>query len=204
MTYPGGADYLLVEQPEESRLVKYISIQFGGYGTDPLCETLRLHDLRLSYRIVASETTAPTIDHPSDMSFTAGSGTHQIVWTPQSTAPSEYGIYTNGTVNENGKWTGGSISYDLEGLSPGTYNVTLVVYDLFSRPASDLVIVHVEEGETSGSATTNAGEIATNVGEIAAVTSIAVIGYLGWEIYKNAKVRRASEWARKMGELASG
>ncbi len=197
MTCPSGEDYLLSEQPEGSRLVKYISIQFSGYGTDPLCETLRFHDLRLAYRIVASETTAPTIDSPSDVSFTAGSGAHQIVWTPQSTAPSVYEIYMNGAVNENGKWTGGSITYDLDGLSTGIYNVTLVVYDLFSRPASDSVIVHVEQGEPFGSAT-------ANVGEIAAVTSFAVIGYLGWQIYRNVKVRQAREWESKMGELASG
>jgi hypothetical protein len=199
MTYPGGADYLLLtsEQLEGNRLVKYISIQFNGYGTDPLCETFRLHDIKLTFKISTYDIVAPTIDHPSDMSFTAGSGTHQIVWTPQSTAPSGYEIYVNGTVNENGNWTGGSISYDLEGLSPGIYNVTLVVYDVLSTPASDSVIVHVEEGETFGSAT-------AIVGEIAAITSFAVIGYLGWQIYKNAKLRQVREWERKMGELASG
>lgn len=49
------------DEVELSREIMYISIQFGGYSTWPLCETMRIHNLMLRYEPTeASQTTTST------------------------------------------------------------------------------------------------------------------------------------------------
>ncbi|MFW9965150.1 MAG: hypothetical protein ACFFCX_16380 [Candidatus Sifarchaeia archaeon] len=50
-SFPGETNSCLIErsQIEGSRIIKYISIQFNGYDSGVLCETMRIHDIKLNY-----------------------------------------------------------------------------------------------------------------------------------------------------------
>ncbi|MFW9965266.1 MAG: hypothetical protein ACFFCX_16960, partial [Candidatus Sifarchaeia archaeon] len=50
-SFPGIASSQLLEsgQIEESRVIKHVSIQFNGYDTGALCETMRIHDINLRF-----------------------------------------------------------------------------------------------------------------------------------------------------------
>ncbi len=88
----------------------------------------------------------PTIDSPADVAYTAGATGNSITWTPQSHAPASYSITRNGTGIDNGTWTGGAITVDVDGLDPGTYVYQLTVTDLYGETATDEVVVQVSAG----------------------------------------------------------
>ncbi|MHA2143064.1 MAG: hypothetical protein ACXADD_16385 [Candidatus Thorarchaeota archaeon] len=50
-SFPGIANSFLLNasQVENLREIKYVSIQFNGYGSGVLCETMRIHDIRLTW-----------------------------------------------------------------------------------------------------------------------------------------------------------
>ncbi len=97
--------------------------------------------------------TAPSIDHPDDITFTQGVGTHIITWHPSSVTPDSYVLYVNGTVTESGPWDGSAISVEVSDLTEGVYNYTLFVNDTRGLSASDTVIVTVTPQETTTTTT---------------------------------------------------
>ncbi len=95
------------------------------------------------------DTTPPTINHPSDIEYVEGAAGHSITWSPYDDYPASYEVYQNGTLIESHGWPGGSITIDTDGLSIGTYNYTIVVYDKSGNWAKDTVFVTVIEAPDS-------------------------------------------------------
>ena len=86
----------------------------------------------------------PTINHPTDISYSEGRTGHKITWNPTDNNPSNYTITQNGTQVDGGTWiSGSSISINVDGLSPGVYSYQITVNDLDGLSASDTVIVTV-------------------------------------------------------------
>ncbi len=89
------------------------------------------------------ETTPPTIDNPDDVEYSEGTLNHIITWTPIDDHPSRYIVYQNGTEVQAGSWVGQSITINIEGLTVGVYNYTIVVYDFSENWVSNNVFVTV-------------------------------------------------------------
>jgi parallel beta-helix repeat protein len=91
------------------------------------------------------DTTAPTINDHSNISFEVESIGHSITWIPDDLYPSTYEITLDGTEIESGTWTGGNIILDLDslGLTEGIYYFICYVYDISNNQASDTVVVTV-------------------------------------------------------------
>ncbi|MHA2056608.1 MAG: hypothetical protein ACXACG_06660 [Candidatus Thorarchaeota archaeon] len=90
----------------------------------------------------------PTIDSPIDLNVVEGSSGNQITWNPSDLHPSSYEIYRQEVLVKSGLWNSSSesISFLVDGLSLGVYNITIVVYDTTSRTTLDTVFVTVYDG----------------------------------------------------------
>lgn len=100
------------------------------------------------------ETTPPTIDHPADLDYEEGTIDNTIEWNPSDAHPSHYVIYRNGTEVVSDSWDGGSVTVEIDGLSVGAYNYTIVVYDTSGNCASDTVLAIVLPQTTITTTTT--------------------------------------------------
>ncbi|MHA2300263.1 MAG: hypothetical protein ACXACD_04845 [Candidatus Thorarchaeota archaeon] len=89
--------------------------------------------------------TSPTIDSPSNVSYTEGETGNTIVWNPSDLHPIGYTIYLDEIEIKTGLWndTAESIFISADGLTVGDHNVTIVVWDVGSNVASDEVTVTV-------------------------------------------------------------
>jgi hypothetical protein len=85
----------------------------------------------------------PTIDQPDDIEFSVGETGYEIVWNPESPLPVSYVIYQDSSEVVNAVWSGGQVTYNLDGLPSGTYVFEITVYDNNGCTAMDEVTVHV-------------------------------------------------------------
>ncbi|MFQ5981086.1 MAG: hypothetical protein ACE5OZ_23340 [Candidatus Heimdallarchaeota archaeon] len=95
--------------------------------------------------VTAPDTELPTIDHPADITYEEGITGNTITWQPGDAHPDWYNITQNGTLVVDGSWDGSTISINVDGLSAGTYNYTLMVVDEAGNFNSDTIIVIVAE-----------------------------------------------------------
>ncbi len=93
--------------------------------------------------VILSDEYTPVVDHPADVVYEEGSTGHGITWSPYDDHPARYEIFRNGTLIDSGTWNNESISISVDGLSAGTYNFTLIVFDLVGNHVSDTVFVTV-------------------------------------------------------------
>ncbi|MGM0687211.1 MAG: hypothetical protein ACQET3_09605, partial [Promethearchaeati archaeon] len=102
------------------------------------------------------DATAPAVDPVDDISFHEGTTGHEIAWSASDVHPHSYTIYRNGSLYDNGDWTdtGDVITVDLDGLSLGTFNFTVVFADEVGNTMSDTVIVTVMMESTTTTTTT--------------------------------------------------
>lgn len=95
----------------------------------------------------------PTIDHPSDISYTEGGTGNVIAWTPYDDNPANYTIYRNSVEVASGDWSSGTtITVNVDGLSVGIYEYKIIVQDEDDNKDED--IVNVEVTVSTGTTTT--------------------------------------------------
>ncbi len=94
------------------------------------------------------DATAPTIDNPIDINYNEGEVAGSIFWNPSDSYPAGYEIYRNNALLKSGLWNSSAetIIVSVTGLSVGTYNFTIIVYDVGANSVSDLVWVNVTDG----------------------------------------------------------
>jgi len=103
--------------------------------------------------VQGQDTTAPFLNSPADITYEKGTTEHNIAWNSTDTNPETYAIYKDNIEIYSGAWTSGvPITISVDGLSPGEYNYTIVVYDEFDNSAQDTVIVTVTAAVTDGDA----------------------------------------------------
>jgi len=85
----------------------------------------------------------PVMNHPEDQSYDEGTIGHSILWAPLDNNPSEARVYKNGSLLDTRTWDGSSILVNIDGYSPGVWNITLVVFDDVGNRATDIVFVTV-------------------------------------------------------------
>jgi hypothetical protein len=92
---------------------------------------------------------SPSLTPLNDVSFEFGTTGNHLTWSCSDLFPDSYSISRNGTIIDSGLWNGSNLAVNLDGLSPGTYNFTIVLYDSSGNSASDSVIVTVTQPETT-------------------------------------------------------
>ncbi len=109
--------------------------------------------------IFVEDTIVPVLDSPNDITYEQGADSHNISWTSVDVHPGTYIIYENNVEIESGSWFSDvAITVNVDGLTPGTYDYTIVVFDTSNNSATDTVIVTVED-TTAPVLTTPAGVI---------------------------------------------
>ena len=118
---------------------------FGVHNLTIIIYDLGGHETADMVIVTVLDTTGPTVSHPSDMLFEEGVSGQSITWTGSDLLPAEYVIYENGSITCSRLWNSSSesITYNLIGLTEGTYNYTIVLADLGGNMVLDTVLVTV-------------------------------------------------------------
>ncbi|MBD3405221.1 MAG: hypothetical protein GF411_03680 [Candidatus Lokiarchaeota archaeon] len=86
---------------------------------------------------------SPEIDSPADIEYEMGTTEHTIEWHPTDLNPVSYQVQRNGSIVGSGFWDGSTIHIDVDGLTIGVYQYTLIVVDFGGNSVSDTVTVEV-------------------------------------------------------------
>lgn len=123
-------------------------LAMGSYTYMIVVEDVGQNTAPDSVLVTVVDGTNPTIDSPVDRDVVEETSGNQITWSPYDIHPSSYEVYQEGVHVKSGAWNSSleTITFSVDGLSLGVYNVTVVVYDTSSRTAKDTVFVTVYDG----------------------------------------------------------
>ena len=96
--------------------------------------------------VTVNDTINPELNQPSDVSYFVGSTGNVIVWFPTDYDPNQYQVLMEGTLYSTyfGSWiSGDDIIVNVDGLTEGSYNFTIIVNDTKGNTAIDMVNVTV-------------------------------------------------------------
>jgi parallel beta-helix repeat protein len=146
-----------VYQEGEWPLNGIISIDLSGFSVRRYNLTIVIQD---SYSLQAKDTVwvtiyaipeRPRISSPPDITYTEGETGHKIVWelTDPDNNPATFTIYRNGNEFSTNTWMDGvKIELNVDGLTVGTYNYTIIAFDEDSQFFTDTVWVTVTPRES--------------------------------------------------------
>jgi len=89
---------------------------------------------------------APKILSANNVTYVQGSTGNQILWEVTDEDPLDYTIYRNGNLVETDDWDGLNIVHNVDELSAGEYNYTLVLKDASRHRVINVVWVTVIQG----------------------------------------------------------
>jgi hypothetical protein len=163
----------------ESITVSVDGLTFGTYNyTIDVTDTTDQSTIDQVW-VYVQDGTAPTTDHPADFDYDEGETGNSITWTPNDLHPKNFTIYKNGAVEDSGSWDGSAITIDVDGLSPGVYNYTIVVYDLGGNSVIDTVIVTVNEVVITSTTPTTPTTTPTGGVELPPEIMLLIVGGIG-------------------------
>lgn len=100
--------------------------------------------------VIVVDATIPELIALSDITYEENSIGNEINWSVSDLKPDGFYLYINETLNETGLWINSEqIAFNIDGLSPGIYNYTIVVFDTSGNYASDEVIITVTAESTN-------------------------------------------------------
>ena len=85
----------------------------------------------------------PKILSSADVDYVQGTTGNQIVWEVTDEDPNDFTIYRNDSLVVTDDWNGSNIIHNVDGLSVGLYNYTLVLTDISGHIVTDTVWVTV-------------------------------------------------------------
>ncbi|MFW9962755.1 MAG: hypothetical protein ACFFCX_04295, partial [Candidatus Sifarchaeia archaeon] len=99
---------------------------------------------------------APIIESPDDIAYEEGESGHSITWDATDLSPGGYMVLKDDVEVKHGFWNSSSeeIIINVDGLSAGSHNYTIVFYEASGISASDTVIVSVSAPTTMTTTTT--------------------------------------------------
>jgi len=94
--------------------------------------------------VTVTDTTAPLIQGPLDITYEGGTTGHTLVWMANDYHPYGFTIYLDGIELINGSWTNNfPIVLNVDGLDIGAHEFTISFVDLYGNEMTDTVIVTV-------------------------------------------------------------
>jgi hypothetical protein len=117
--------------------------------------------------LVTQDITPPIVDSPPDVTYHEGQMGNTIIWTPYDLNPNYYEIRRNNTLVKWGWWNSSleTISINVDGLTIGFHNYTLLVSDItWIHNSTDCVSVIVV-GETNPPVVDNPPDVQYYYGE---------------------------------------
>ncbi len=119
---------------------------------------------------LSPDTTPPILNQPGNVAAPNETLTgYWINWTATDINPATFEIWQNGSSIETGTWMDGvPINFSLEGLglTNGTYNFSIVVWDGFSNYANSTVLVYVGITDTTAPTVNSPDDVIYIVGDI--------------------------------------
>lgn len=93
--------------------------------------------------VTVTASASPELSSPENIIYKEGTTGHIISWVAEDRYPGTYEIYIDSEQVDSGSWTNGTLNWNVDELSAGTYNVTLVLQDLSGKRVTDTVEVTV-------------------------------------------------------------
>ncbi|MGY5876599.1 MAG: aryl-sulfate sulfotransferase [Candidatus Thorarchaeota archaeon] len=121
----------------ELESVRYVRIEYST-GNFIELDAIEAHN----YNLPMSDENRPVIQGLCNLTVSVNT-TVTLNWTGYDLTPWRYSILVNGAEVESGAWDGSDINYSFSSLTPGTWNVTLVLTDIFLNTASHSTLVTV-------------------------------------------------------------
>lgn len=91
-------------------------------------------------------TSLPEVSHPADVNYIVGTTLNTIQWTVGVSSPDVYNITLDGNIYATTQsWTNGTITQNIDGLTIGSYEFIIYLYDTDGKMNYDSVTVTVEE-----------------------------------------------------------
>ncbi len=116
---------------------------YNGIGPYPIMGSAESFD----HFPKVADTSLPQIIGPPDFQYDEVVEGQSISWNVSGAVPGQYWIYREHMVIEQDAWSNGkTIILDVDNLSLGFYNFTLVISDILGHEASDIVFVTVIDG----------------------------------------------------------
>ncbi len=160
--------------------------------------TLVVHDggefvLSDTVMVTVVDSTAPNIDHPEDVEYEARTTGHAIQWTASDLYPASFQILKNNSLLHSGYWTD-TITISVDGLSPGTYDYTIVLFDESENQNTDSV--QVEVVDTRAPVISRPSDITYIQGETGfRITWVGSDFYPAtYSIYRNGSLLQEEQW----------
>jgi hypothetical protein len=105
--------------------------------------------------LVVSDNTSPVISaEPTNLEYAEGVSSHTLTWEISEQHPASFILYIDSVIEQSGVWDDSDLSFNVGGLSEGTYNVTLVVTDESGLSAVSTVILTVTEAPSTSTTST--------------------------------------------------
>ncbi|MHA2221841.1 MAG: hypothetical protein ACXAAO_07255, partial [Candidatus Thorarchaeota archaeon] len=103
---------------------------------------------------------------PTDISYIEGETGNSITWNPSDLNPISYEIFRDEVLVKSASWNSSSetITFTVDGLSPGVYNFSIRVIDIGTNSVTDQVDVTVEASTSSTTTTTSQPTETTTTG----------------------------------------
>jgi basic membrane protein A len=140
--------------------------------------------------------TAPTISDSINLEIEYGSTENSLVWTTFDEFPGRYEIVLDGTLvkSDSLNQTSESIHYNVDNLSLGSHNVTVIIYDLAGNTNSDTAFVTVFD--TTAPTTNHPDDIVFQEGALGQVIAWSGSDLLPaeYEIHQNGEIIRTGSW----------
>ncbi len=87
---------------------------------------------------------APVISSSGNVTYEEGFTGYNVTWYVDETNPSGYNITKDGELYlNNTNWDGSNITISVDGLSVGTHNFTIIMWDIFNQTSNQTTIVIV-------------------------------------------------------------
>ncbi len=144
--YPGTQESNAEDNGQDNLWDDNVSI--GNYWTDYDNDGSYEIELGSAFSVdrhphILNDTSAPTINSPSDVIFEQDSSGANVAWTPRDEFPYEYALHKDGNLFITVVWDGEDIEIHLTGAQLGLHNFTLFVYDAFGNVVNDTVNANI-------------------------------------------------------------
>jgi hypothetical protein len=109
---------------------------------------------------VVADTTLPIISDETDIFYLENSLGNNITWSVSDLNPNSYILYVNSTEVDSKSWIlNNTLTVYVDGLNPGSYNYTMIIFDLNGQSATDTAWVIVIDNSVPEILTTPASTV---------------------------------------------